>query len=133
MPLETSAYGQGLNVPNESDIASLNYNGRVLVLVVARERLNAKQFTGLRISFSYASGFRMLDESDLAEYWIAPGFLRGYHVLAIDSGGWGDEENDRKGYKSWQREWLVVTGNRCVSVFANEAPVIKEDTFDDDP
>jgi hypothetical protein len=102
------------------------------VVKVAREPLGDSRFTGLRITFSKASAFRLLDEVDLATYWLAEGFIAGHHVIFVLSGGWSAEENERQGYVTERQEWMVVTGNGCLSVFASEPPVIEEGEFDDE-
>ena len=130
MPLSTVAIVPALAVPSESDIASVHFNGQSLSIEVAREPLEGGQFRGLRVTFQEVQGFRLLDESDLAQYWTAPGFVRGHHVLLVASGGWSAEENLRQGYEVRRREWLVVTGNRCLNVFASEGPQIEEGAYD---
>jgi hypothetical protein len=71
---------------------------------------------GLDISLPDASAFRYLDELDLARYWSSEGFVPGYPVLEVVSGGWCDEEAVLQHYENRRRECLVVTGNGCVSV-----------------
>ncbi|MCX2865486.1 hypothetical protein OOZ63_27050 [Paucibacter sp. PLA-PC-4] len=130
MPLEVTAIGPALSVSNESDIASVRYDGSGLSVVVARTPLDGNRFLGLRITFQRVHGFRLLDESDLAAYWAAPGFVRGHHVLAVTSGGWSAEEDLRQGHKLRRCEWLVATGNGCLSLFASEDPKIEEGEYD---
>ena len=132
MPLETSPPSPSQEVHWGSDIASVRFDGRGLKVIVARVPLEEGQFQGLEVFFRSASGFRFLDELDLARYWISPGFLSGHHVLSVNTGGWGSEENELQGFESSRTEWLVVTGNGCLSVFAQEPPTIREGEFEDE-
>lgn len=130
MPIRTVPIAPALAVPSESDIASVRFNGQSLSIAVAREPLEGDRFRGLRVTFQSVQGFRFLDESDLAQYWVAPGFVHGHHVLLVTSGGWGAEEDLRQGLEVRRREWLVVTGNLCLNVFASEDPQIDEGVYD---
>lgn len=74
----------------------------------------------------------MLDEADFARYWVSPGFRHGHHVLYVVGGGWRAEESTLQGLpRSEGNEWLIVTGNRCVSVLSSEEPQVVEGEFDD--
>ena len=129
MPLETSPYGPEQEVHWGSDIASVRFDGS-LVILVARRPLEAKRFDGLRVTFGTASAFRYLDELDLARYWSSPGFIRAHHVLSVNAAGWSAEENQLQGYDRQRREWLVVTGSGCLSVFSSDEPTIEQGEFD---
>ncbi|MEO6276653.1 hypothetical protein, partial [Roseateles sp.] len=104
-----------------------------LEILIASSPAGQQRFNGLRISFPEACEFRMLDEADLARYWASPGFHRGHHVLSVVSGGWRAEEWSLQGLQSKHEgnEWLIVTGNRCVSVLSSDAPQVAEGEFDD--
>lgn len=130
MPLETSPSSPRQELHWGSDIATVHFDGRALVVVVARAPLARGRFEGLRIEFAQAFAFRYLDELALARYWTSSGFLRGHHVLEVNAGGWSDEENELQGYGMERREWLVVTGNGCLSVFASRAPQIQPGEYD---
>ena len=129
MPLETSPYGPELEVHWGSDITSVRFDG-TLVILVARMPLAGGRFEGLRITFGTAYGFRFLDELDLARYWSATGFTRAHHVLSVKAGGWSSEENHLQGYDRQRREWLVITGSGCLSVFSGDEPKIEQGEFD---
>ncbi len=126
MRLVTQPFGQPLEVHPNSDIESLSYSSKGVLVRVARGFSAAGQIRGLDVSFSDATAFRYLDEADLARYWGSVGFVRGYPVLEVLEGGWSDEEAVLRGYESRRREWLVVTGNGCVSVLAESPPVLEE-------
>ncbi|MBX3656170.1 MAG: hypothetical protein KF686_18485 [Ramlibacter sp.] len=130
MPLRTVAIAPALAVPSESDIASVRFDGRKLSIEIAREPFDGDRFHGMLVTFREVQGFRLLDESDLTRYWASPDFVRGHHVVRVVSGGWCAEEDQRQGYEVRRREWLVVTGNRCLNVFASEDPDIEEGTYD---
>jgi len=109
-----------------SDIESLHLVGPNLVVKVAREMEDESIVRGLEIVFDDVSALRYLDEVDLARYWTSDQFVSGSHVLEVLGGGWGAEENVLQGYETRRREWLVVTGNGCVSVFSPSEPKINE-------
>ncbi|PZQ76039.1 MAG: hypothetical protein DI563_08005 [Variovorax paradoxus] len=129
MPFKTVPFGHEGKVHLGSDVASLSFSGGELLVRVAREVDGSGIVQGLDIQFRDASAIRYLDEADLARYWISEGFVHGFHVLQVTEGGWSDEENESQGYASSRKEWLVVTGNACVSVFARTAPTVSEATW----
>lgn len=59
----------------------------------------------------------------------ATGLVHGFHVLEVSAGGWSDEEDQLQGFTTSRREWLVVTGNGCVSVFAHAEPQVHAVTW----
>lgn len=124
MRLISVAFSTAEEVHWGSDIESVHFDANGLVVVVAREPMPSGQVRGLQVKFQSASAFRYLDEVEIATYWMSKGFISGHHVLEILEGGWSDEESSRKGYSTQQREWLVVTGNGCVSVFSSIEPVV---------
>lgn len=125
MSLKTRAYDPPTEVHWGSDVESLNFSSKGLTVRVACEISKEGQVGGLDISFPGASAFRYLDELDLARYWSSEGFVRGYPVLEVVSGGWCDEEAVLQHYENRRREWLVVTGNGCVSVFSPTGPTVE--------
>lgn len=124
--LKTKPFDDAREVRSESDIADLSFASSGLKIDVALELREGDQVHGLRVSFSDACAVRYLDEADLARYWTSSGFVRGHCVLEVTEGGWSDEENEFQGFATSRREWLIVTGNGCVSVFAASEPSIKE-------
>jgi hypothetical protein len=113
-----------------SDIESLFSSSNGLAITVARELDESGNVQGLKILFDQASAFRLLDEVDLARYWVSEGFARGSHVLEVFEGGWSDEESQLQGYETQRREWLIVTGNSCVSVFSSGEPQVEMVTWE---
>ncbi|MGJ4748487.1 hypothetical protein ACQV5M_19155 [Leptospira sp. SA-E8] len=132
MQLETKPFDASTTVDHGSDIAEVHFVGGRLEVVVASSRVSEGCFKGLRITFSKACDFRMLDEADLARYWASPGFRRGHHILSVIGGGWRAEESTLQGFAHNEGdEWLIVTGNRCLSVFSSNAPLVLQGEFDD--
>lgn len=112
-----------------SDIESLSFSGSGLLITIACDLDESDRVQGLNVRFVQASFFRLLDEVDLSTYWISEGFPAGSHVLEVIEGGWSDEEHQRQGYTTQRREWLIVTGNGCVSVFSPNAPQVEAATW----
>jgi len=129
MAIKTIGFGPSLQVHWGSDIERLEWDSGVLSIVVAREIANNDEIHGFDIRFSGVSGLRFLDELDLARYWSSDGFVRGHHVLEVLDDGWASEEIALQGYEQARREWLVVTGNGCASVFAAAPPEIAETSW----
>ena len=125
-PIHSIAFDIEREVHWGSDVESAHFANGSLVVRIAREIEEATRIRGIEISFSEVSAFRYLDEFDLARYWTSKTFVRGNHVLEITEGGWSDEENALQGFNSTRREWLVVTGNACMSVFSTVEPKIHE-------
>ena len=133
MQLETQPFDTPTTVDHCSDIAEVHFIGGRLEILVASSPAGEQRFNGLRISFTKACKFRMLDEADLARYWVSPGFRRGHHVLSVDGGGWRAEESSLQGFQPRHgNEWLIVTGNRCISVFSPHAPQLVQGVFNDE-
>lgn len=124
MRLKTVPFGPSSEVHWGSDVTTLNFSKSDLVVRVASTLDATGLIHGLEVIFSDASAFRYLDELDLARYWTSEGFVRGFHVLEVTEGGWAHEEAELQGYSTPRREWLVVTGNGCVSVFAPTEPQV---------
>ena len=114
--------------PN-SDIQSLSYDGRELVVVVACDLKSRGLVAGIEVRFSEANALRYLDEADLVRYWASADFPRGHHVLEVLEGSWAWEESELQGYSTRSREWLIVTGNGCVNVFSSISPEISDTEY----
>lgn len=109
-----------------SDVESLCYVDGKLDVVLVCSQDNEGNLCRLRVRFAEPTGFRFLDELDLARYWISAGFSRGSHVLEVTGGGWSAEEDLLQTYETKRREWLVVSGNACVNVFCALPPEVAE-------
>jgi hypothetical protein len=124
--IKTSPFSAEMGIHSNSDIASLAFDGRELTITLACMRVLSKEIRGLRVCFERASAFRYLDESELSRYWISNEFTRGHLVLEVHAGGWNAEESQVQGIFTQKREWLIVTGNGCVSVLCESVPEIEE-------
>ncbi|MEJ5149543.1 hypothetical protein [Comamonas sp. MYb396] len=124
MRLTTLPYGKPREIHPNSDVESLRFSSQGLSLRLALGLGPQDMVDGLDISFADVSAFRYLDELHLQRYWSLNGLVRGYPVLEVQQGGWLDEEVALQQRHFHQREWLVVTGNGCVSVFAASAPEV---------
>jgi hypothetical protein len=111
-------------VQTNSDIKSLQFDGCELIVVVGCDVKSSGIVEGIEVRFSDVAGLRYLDEVDLVRYWTSTEFPRGHYVIEVVEGGWSQEESDLQGYTSRRREWLIVTGNGCVSVFSINNPLI---------
>lgn len=79
------------------------------------------------VQFTDATGFRVLDEGDLLEFWPACSAKQGCGIFEIHDGGWLDQESARTGFISSSsrpnlREFLVTGPDDCVGVLAFSAP-----------
>ena len=126
MAIETQPFFSTNMVHDMSDVESLNYADGNLTVIVARSRGGDGIVRGLEVHFTRPTGFRLLDELDLARYWMSDGFARGSYVLEVKKGGWSAEEDTLQSFEIVRREWLVITGNACVSVFCSCAPDVTD-------
>lgn len=124
MSLKAVAFLPTDGVEPNSDIESLQFQDGALVVVLACSLNEHRHIEGVSIRFPSATGFRLLDELDLARYWSSKDFARGSYLLEVTDGGWASEETELQGYARPRREWLALTGNACVSVFCDSAPEI---------
>lgn len=131
MPLELVPFDSEAGMPSASDISWVKYDGCKLEVLVARSAASAGRFKGVKFMFDWVTGFRFLDEGDLLRYWRSDGYRGGHHLFSVEAGGWAKEEFNLEGVTEKRREWLVVTGNGCMNVFAHDAPEILYGEFDD--
>lgn len=122
MPLKAKPFGFLEQFDWGADIRSVSYDGRLVIFVLR----NRNKDDGIEVTFPQVDGFRLLDEVQLAEYWIAEDFPSGYSILEVFEGGWAQEEDKRLGYTQQQREWIIVTAGACVSVFSKHEPEIRD-------
>ena len=125
MPIKTVPFGSKTEISHSSDVASLNFAAGKLEVVVACNLTSNGDVSGLKFEFPKTTGFRYLDEQDLARYWVSDSFARGFHLLEVKEDGWLAEESQLQGIAVPRTEWLVVTGNACVSIFSNETPRVQ--------
>jgi len=126
MTFAARAFTPATGVAFTSDVEAVDYRDGTLVVLVACSLGEGGTVYGLRVTFAQPGGFRLLDELDLQRYWTAGDRPRGSHVLEVTAGGWGAEEGTLQGFDTACREWLIVTGNACVSVFCADEPAVAE-------
>ena len=108
-----------------SEIVRIAYElGRLELTVRALDGGMAAQVT-----FAHVSGFRVLDERDLLNFWPTCSTARGW-LFEIASGGWLDQELQREGFimRPTNRdvtEYFLTGEEDCVNVLARSAPAIE--------
>jgi len=131
MQIETRPFAPTNGVHFGSDVDSLRYLDGNLDVVLACSQDEERIVHGLKVHFVQPSGFRLLDELDLARYWRSRGFASGSHVLEVKNGGWSAEEDVLQSFETKRREWLIVSGNACVSVFCSLEPELMNISWKD--
>lgn len=131
MTIETRPFSPTNGIQWGSDVESLQYLGDNLAITLACSAEDGI-VQGLKVNFSQPTGFRLLDELSLARYWVSGGFSRGSHVLEVKKGGWSTEEDVLQSFETERREWLVVSGNACVSVFCLHEPELQDLSWKND-
>jgi hypothetical protein len=126
MAIETRQFSPMNGVHWVSDVESLQYLDGDLDITLACSQDEEGIIRGLKVNFSRPTGFRLLDELALARYWSSGGFSSGSHVLEVKNGGWSTEEDVLQSFETERREWLVITGNACVSVFCPLEPELQD-------
>ena len=108
-----------------SEIVNLEFDIDTLTIVVLSDGYK------LDVTFDSPSGFRVLDEGDLLEFWPTCSLPNGW-LFEIKSQGWLEQESKRSGFLSAQnseiKEYFVVGTNYCVNILGWEDPEIAEST-----
>lgn len=125
MHLIATPFSSAQAIAFSSDIPKVVFDEGRLSVTIAQSLNEEGTVIGLEVEFSNATAFRYLDELDLARYWTSNDRPNGFHVLEVRAGGWADEESYFQGYDRHRREWLVISGNGCVSVFSAGEPEIR--------
>mgnify|MGYP005877502447 CR=1 FL=1 len=78
------------------------------------------------VVFGFVAGLRVLDESDLNEYWPTCSTLNGW-IYEIYSGGWFDQEKKREGFfsgvaRSDLREFFIASDSDCMNILSISKP-----------
>lgn len=121
---KTKPYLPPSDITPNSDVESIAYDGATLVVTIACSSDDKRNIKGMKITFPLVWAFRVLDECDLARYWISDEDVGGSHLTEVIEGGWNSEEAELRGLEENRREWLVATGNLCVSVFCENEPIV---------
>lgn len=123
--------GPPLSLTSHTNLTDLTvgYVGLRIAVLVGRDDDENDQF--VEIVFPAFRGFRYLDEGDLLRYWRSGKFDTSNHVVfEMKSGGWAKQE-ERNGMLDVTaavgnyREWLIVSGNACVNVIAQDEPLVR--------
>ena len=105
-------------------VVAVNYNLSELRILLS---VNDDSRIELQVLFRTPAGFRVLDESDLLEFWENHKHGSDWLYL-VHEGGWNDLESSRDGYLSRHQtdlnEYLIVGRNECVSILSYEQPVV---------
>lgn len=123
MPMSSYLSAQALDVPacDSPEIIDLAYNLDSLRVTVK----DLRSGTELLVEFVEVEGFRVLDKSDLLEFWPICSTLWLYQ---IDEGGWLEQECLRPGFTARDSknvlEFFIRGESTCVSVFAWSTPVV---------
>ena len=132
MQFEVKPHGKEYRFDQESYIIEVSYTRTGLRIIVSAA---TSMFTNifLEVRFNNISGFWLLDQRDLIDYWESEAFKSNYHIYEILSGGWSNGEpiadeilSNREfiGY----REWFIVTTSECITVLSSEEPQVREFT-----
>ena len=110
------------------ELAALNYDQ--WIVTVALRAYAAGDVVGMvHLTFTAVAGFRCLDEGDMLSFpW--PENATRWYVHRLSGSGWLNQEqslgNTTMGDDTWD-EYLVATGNECVSIIAQCDPVITKE------
>jgi len=109
------------------EIASVNFDQWVLTVALRAYEKNTQKVGGMiHVIFEEVEGFRVLDEGKMLSYpWqlLKPDE---HFVHCVPNQGWLDLESnaDNMVLSDEAKEYVIVTGNECVSVIAYAPPVI---------
>ena len=131
MRINTKHHGKEYDRSN-SCVLEVRYS--VVGLYIIVEAYPVADETPLHVEyfFSVDRGFRLLDEGDLGLYWKSGAFASNYLLFEVESGGWLTPQESGCNFPQVTsampeyREWVIVTANECVSVFAPKPPSVRE-------
>ena len=102
------------------EISRIDYDLHTL-----RVTLHFSEISHAYVTFKDLSGFRVLREGDLIEYWGS--HLPDDWLWEIEANGWKSQESQRPGFISGHlseiKEYLVVGLVDCLSVLSSSKPV----------
>ena len=121
--MECSVIEPSLSEGETVEVIYINFDIETLTITV---RIDVDKYD---VVFDAPSGYRVLDEGDLVEFWPSCSSFNGW-LYQIKNGGWLDQEKQRSGFLSSGNpkltEYFVVGCNYCVSVLAWEPPDVSE-------
>jgi hypothetical protein len=112
----------------ESCLFDLRASDAGLVLAVETFPAGSATSVEVEIVFQTQRGFFVLNDPDGPD-WVNPATVESGHlVYEVRAGGWlSGRPSGAFAVAGVQcKEWLVVTGNECVSVFSGEEPGMRE-------
>jgi hypothetical protein len=128
----TSLLAESIEVPFHDDsikIVGLEWVASDGLTVTIKSKRTGR---GCKVHFESVAGVRMLDELNLASWWLTPprqALARSW-LHQVTSGGWYDFEATRSDFYSQHEEKLpeyLITGfQECLSVFSHTQPVVVE-------
>ena len=106
------------------EISHVNYDLWTLRITLGFEKIDSPVY----VEFKNVVGFRILDESNLLEFWDKNEKVPGW-LWKIESGGWFELEKLREGFLAQHHgenhnEFLISGINDCISVIAESDPII---------
>ncbi|AZZ94126.1 hypothetical protein EUZ85_26770 [Hahella sp. KA22] len=105
------------------EIVGVHYDLQFLRVDLASPTLDGR----ISMTFERPSGFRVLDEGDLLEFWGSLTSEQGW-AFRIHAGGWLEQESQRSGFVSQHheglQEYLIIGENDCISVLSHSYPTI---------
>lgn len=113
----------------DSCVLEVRFSVVGLYIVVEAFPLAASKSVHVEVLFPFHSGFQLLDEGDMPAWLGGQCYRNGHIVYEVTSGGWlsrASADNGLSIASATCREWLVVTANECVSIFATAMPSIRE-------
>lgn len=126
MRLETRSIGPSY-VWDESEISELNWGDSGLRIVVefwSRADPTARRY--IEYFWSGLTRHRVLEESDLENYWNDSTYEKGKLLFEVLSGGWLSHAKSERINIWCGREWLVYTSNMSATVIASAEPLVRE-------
>lgn len=125
MSVVARAFPTESRFPSGSEIVRITYELGRLELTIHGLGAGA----AVRVTFLDVTGFRVLDERDLLDFWPTCSTANGW-LFEILSGGWLDQESQRDGFimrvmNEKVTEYFVTGEEDCVNVLAKAAPLIE--------
>lgn len=107
----------------ECEILEIHYTLDNLEIIVLN-RSNNKKYA---VSFGLTKGFKVLDESNLLEYWDE---IPKNGLYKVYKDGWLTFESTRKGFFAdgfgKTQEYFISGADDCIHIFSQSPPTVKE-------
>ena len=111
----------------QSCVCDVQWNAAGLSIYLEIYTHDSEECANYEVRFEHDRGFFVLDDADLPSWLRFPALASGHLLYEVAAGGWLRLQPDQSlAVASAQcREWLVATGNECVSVFSASMPSIR--------